>query len=111
MSHADLTQQKEGEDLQTYKARIERELRLSKQIIDERLRQNTIFLAFPYGRYDETVLRMCERFGYEMAVSVKRGSRLRETVLITVALKYNQPNCSVLADWGFLEVVLNTLWL
>ena len=74
MSHADLTQQKEGEDLQTHKARIERELRLSKQIIDGRLRQNTIFLAFPYGRYDETILRMCERFGYEMAVSVKRGS-------------------------------------
>jgi peptidoglycan/xylan/chitin deacetylase (PgdA/CDA1 family) len=74
VSHADLTQQRKGEDPQTYKARIERELRVSKQLIDKELRQNTIFLAFPYGRYDETILGMCERFGYKMAVSVERGS-------------------------------------
>ncbi len=74
MSHADLTQQRKGEDLQTYKARIERELRVSKQIIDKNVRQNTILLAFPYGRYDETILAMCKRLGYKMAVSVKRGS-------------------------------------
>jgi peptidoglycan/xylan/chitin deacetylase (PgdA/CDA1 family) len=74
MSHADLTKQRKGEGAQAYKARIERELRVSKQIIDRKLGQNTIFLAFPYGRYDETILSMCERFGYKMAVSVKRGS-------------------------------------
>ena len=74
VSHADLTQQRKGEGAQMYKARIEKELRVSKQIIDRKLGQNTIFLAFPYGRYDETILGMCERFGYKMAVSVKRGS-------------------------------------
>lgn len=74
MSHCDLTKQKEGEDLQAYMARIERELRVSKQIIDKKLGQDTISLAFPYGSYDQRVLSLCKRQGYKIAVSVKRGS-------------------------------------
>lgn len=74
VSHCDLTKQMGGEDAQAYIARIEKELRVSKQIIDKKLRQNTIFLAFPYGCYDPTVLGICERLGYKIGTSVKRGS-------------------------------------
>ncbi|MBW2249034.1 MAG: polysaccharide deacetylase family protein [Deltaproteobacteria bacterium] len=57
VSHSDLTRQKEGEDIQAFMTRIERELRVSRQIIDKKLKQNTTLLAF-----------------YRAAVSVKRGS-------------------------------------
>jgi len=74
MSHCDLTRQNKGEDTEAYMSRIEKELSMSKQIIDKKLNQNTVFLAFPYGRYDQSVLDMCKRLGYKIAVSVKRGS-------------------------------------
>jgi len=74
MSHCDLTRQNKGEDTQAYMSRIEKELGMSKQIIDKKLNQNTVFLAFPYGRYDQRVLDMSKSLGYKIAVSVKRGS-------------------------------------
>ncbi len=74
LSHSDLTRQKEGEDTRTYMSRIEKELRVSKQIIDKKLGQNTIFLAFPFGRYNPSVLEISKRLGYQVAVTVKRGS-------------------------------------
>ncbi len=74
VSHSDLTRQMEGEDTQAFLARIERELRVSKQIIDKKLKQNTMLLAFPFGRYNQTVLEMTTRSGYRAAVTVKRGS-------------------------------------
>jgi len=73
LSHSDLTTQKEGEDTQTYMARIEKELRVSKQIIDKKLGQNTILLAYPFGRYNQSVLKISKRLGYQVAVTVKRG--------------------------------------
>ncbi|MBN1930180.1 MAG: polysaccharide deacetylase family protein [Desulfobacterales bacterium] len=74
ISHSDLTRQMNGESTQAYISRIEMELGRSKQIIDKKLNQNTIFLAFPYGRYNEKVLKICERLGYKLATSVERGS-------------------------------------
>lgn len=74
VSHSDLTRQKEGEDTQAFMTRIERELRVSRQIIDKKLKQNTTLLAFPFGRYNQTVLEMTSRLGYRAAVTVKRGS-------------------------------------
>ena len=74
ISHCDLTKQNKGEDTQAYMFRIEKELGESKQIINKKLKQNTVFLAFPYGRYDQRILDMCKRLGYKIAVSVKRGS-------------------------------------
>jgi len=73
-SHDDLTKQRDGENRRSYLTRIEKGLGVSKSILDRKLGQNTILLAFPYGRYDSTVLRVAERTGYEMAVTVKRGS-------------------------------------
>lgn len=72
--HSDLTRLKEGENLKAYRNRIEKELRGSKLIIDKKLAQNTICIAFPYGRYNQNLLKACERFGYRIGVSVKRGS-------------------------------------
>jgi len=74
LSHCDLTKRKVGEDTRAYLARVENELRVSKEIIDKNIGQDTIFLAFPYGRFNKNVLEICERLGYRAAVTVKRGS-------------------------------------
>ncbi|MDL1967299.1 MAG: polysaccharide deacetylase family protein [Deltaproteobacteria bacterium] len=44
--HCDLTRQNKGEDTQAYLSRIEKELGMSKQIIDKKLNQHTVFLGF-----------------------------------------------------------------
>jgi len=74
ISHADLTQQRDGETFRVYQDRIEKEIGESKKIIDKRLNQNTTTFAFPFGRYNSTVLRICRQKGYITSVSVNRGS-------------------------------------
>jgi peptidoglycan/xylan/chitin deacetylase (PgdA/CDA1 family) len=73
VSHDDLTKKKKGENDKAYLARVKRELRLSKKIIDKRLRQNTIYLAFPFGNYNQRILYLSEQSGYKMGLSVKGG--------------------------------------
>ena len=73
ISHSDLTMNKEGESEKDYLARIEKELFDSKQIIDMRLAQDTIAIAFPFGRYDDSILSLAEEAGYELGFSVEGG--------------------------------------
>lgn len=74
VAHSDLSKPKPEEDAQMFMARINKELRLSKHIIDKKLGQDTTLLAYPYGRYNKIVLNICEQLGYRIAVTVKRGS-------------------------------------
>jgi len=71
--HSDLTQPKEGETEQQFIARVKEELHGSKKIIDRKLGQDTYFLAYPFGRYDQQSIQMAREAGYKMAMSVKRG--------------------------------------
>lgn len=95
LSHSDLTKRKVGEDTQAYLARVENELRVSKEIIDKKIGQETVFLAFPYGRFNKNVLEISERLGYRAAVTVKRGSNpffanpliLKRTQILTKNMK------------------------
>jgi peptidoglycan/xylan/chitin deacetylase (PgdA/CDA1 family) len=73
VSHCDLTKKEAGEDDKAYIERVKRELLVSKKIIDKELKQNTIYLAFPYGRYDQRIVNICDLVGYKMAFSLKRG--------------------------------------
>jgi peptidoglycan/xylan/chitin deacetylase (PgdA/CDA1 family) len=71
--HSDLTSPKEGESEQEHVARIKKELNGSKKIIDQKLSQNTSFLAYPFGYYDQRSIQMAKEAGYKLAMSVKRG--------------------------------------
>ena len=73
LSHCDLTRKKEGESDDAYLARVRRELLLSKKTLDEKLEQNTIYLAFPYGEHDEPTLALCAEAGYRLGFSVRKG--------------------------------------
>jgi len=74
VTHCDLTEKEPGEDDSVYLERIQGELLGSKRIIDRELDRETLYLAYPYGHYDQRILRLSEKSGYKMAFSVKRGS-------------------------------------
>ena len=71
--HSDLTNPKAGESEQEHIARLREELSGSKKIIDRKLGQDTYFLAYPFGYYDQRSIQMAKAAGYKLAMSVKRG--------------------------------------
>lgn len=72
-SKRDYEEKKEKEDDQAYTERINKELLLSKQIIDEKLSQDTQYLAFPSGEYNRNLLNLCDQIGYKMAFTMQPG--------------------------------------
>ena len=73
LSHSNLIKKRKDESEKGYIERVEKELVLSKQIIDKKLNQNTVAIAFPYGAYNRQILDLCEKAGYKLGLSVKRG--------------------------------------
>ena len=73
ITHADLTLKRKGETQTEYLQRIERELRVPRELIQERLGQIPVWLAYPYGRYNNVVVSMALQAGYKGGVTVTRG--------------------------------------
>ncbi len=73
-SHSDLSCKLEDETNDAYRERLYKEIVVSKQTLDRKLNQNTTIFSFPYGRFNKYVMALSRKAGYEMAVSVERGS-------------------------------------
>jgi peptidoglycan/xylan/chitin deacetylase (PgdA/CDA1 family) len=73
VNHSDLSNQKKDEDGKAYLARLKKEIFLSKQIIDEKLGQDTLIFSYPFGRRNQTVASLAQQAGYKIAVTVDRG--------------------------------------
>ncbi|RJR18563.1 MAG: polysaccharide deacetylase family protein [Desulfobacteraceae bacterium] len=73
ISHIDLTKKLNDETDTSFSARIMKELKGSKDLLDSRLEQDTALIAFPYGKFNQTVLDLTSKAGYRVALSVKRG--------------------------------------
>ncbi len=54
-------------------ATVERELRLSKQVLEEKLHRKARAFAYPNGEWDERVRRWVEQVGYECAFTTRPG--------------------------------------
>ena len=74
ITHADLTLKKEGETDQAFQARIRHEIVGSKKIIDQKLNQNTVFFAYPYGSYDQFTAQLSQQAGYKLGLGIQNGS-------------------------------------
>ncbi len=74
ISRTDLTKKKEKEKESEYLKRIKNEIVLSKKTIDKKLRQKTLYLAFPYGGYNQRILQLSEEAGYKVGLSTRKGS-------------------------------------
>ncbi len=51
----------------------EKELKMSKEIIEEKLKKRVRALSWPWGIYDETALEIAKRIGYEFCFTTERG--------------------------------------
>ncbi len=74
IAHSDLSKPEKDEDKKTYLGRLIREIFRSKQILDEKLDQDTQIFSYPFGRQNQTVVSLARQAGYTMAVTVDRGS-------------------------------------
>ncbi len=73
ITHADLTLKRKGESQAKYLQRIERELQVPRELIRKNLGQNPVWLAYPYGRWNNLVVSMALEAGYRGGVTVTRG--------------------------------------
>ncbi len=73
ITHSDLTKPLADESTDAFIARIRSELSESKKVIDKKLGQNTIVLAYPFGYYDRRAVNLAHEAGYQLAASVRRG--------------------------------------
>lgn len=74
ITHADLTLKRKGENQAEYLKRIRRELRLPRELIHKHLGQEAVWLAYPYGRWNQLVISMAIEEGYRGGVTVTRGA-------------------------------------
>ncbi|KQL51567.1 polysaccharide deacetylase [Heyndrickxia shackletonii] len=54
------------------------EMKRSKELLDKMLHQNTIFLCYPAGVYNEETLKLAQSAGYKMAVTTEPGDAFRD---------------------------------
>ncbi len=73
VTHSDLTKPRSYESTDAFIARVRQELGASKQVIDKKLGQRTIVLAYPFGYYDRRAVNLAHEAGYKLAASVRRG--------------------------------------
>ena len=73
VAHSDLSKQKSNEDGKAYLARLKKEIFRSKEIIDQKLGQDTLIFSYPFGRRNQTVVSLSREAGYKIAVTVDRG--------------------------------------
>ncbi|MFP3911315.1 MAG: polysaccharide deacetylase family protein [Desulfobacteraceae bacterium] len=108
LSHCALTQKKEGETDSDFLQRITGELRESKALIDKKLDQDTFSIAFPYGYYDANILDICHKTGYQLGLTVKRGSnpffsprlRLKRNQLLQGDIQYFKDNLEAFYEYS-----------
>ena len=74
ITHADLTRRGRGESETEYLKRVKRELRLPRELIRKHLGQEAVWLAYPYGRWNNLVISLAIEEGYRGGVTVTRGA-------------------------------------
>ncbi len=104
ISHPDLTLKKDGEDEQTFLARVTRELIHSKKILDGQLKQDTVFFAYPYGIYDQQVVQLTQRAGYGLGLGIQYGGN--PFFADPMTLKRNQ---ILSEDFNYFKKRINTI--
>lgn len=73
IAHSDLSKQDDGESDEAYVRRLRYEIFESKRIIDSKLKQDTFFFAYPFGRANQASALLAREAGYKLAVTVDRG--------------------------------------
>lgn len=70
----DLSQAQKGENEDVFRERILGEFKDAKSALDERLGQDTVSLAYPYGENSPAIMDVCRSAGYRLAVTIQPGA-------------------------------------
>lgn len=72
-SHANLTVQFNGEEEAAYKKRIEDEVRIPTEMLNNKIGKSVYGFSYPYGDADEHLFKLLKRYGYDIGVTVQPG--------------------------------------
>lgn len=72
---------KKDEDMDEYKSRIRKDLRVSRDILELQTDKNIIALAWPYGTTNETAKQIAGELGFKLLFSLKPGTVTPQTPL------------------------------
>jgi peptidoglycan/xylan/chitin deacetylase (PgdA/CDA1 family) len=72
-SHPDLIQHLAGESEDHYRERIETEIRIPREVIQQKLQKTTTVFAYPFGDANELALGALTHNGYQLAATVTPG--------------------------------------
>jgi len=75
VTHPDLTELTVNCSMEN-RAILYQEIYLSKRIIELYMEKDVEFFAFPYGRYNQTLLELCRLAGYKRVFSTDYGSNI-----------------------------------
>lgn len=71
-----------NEDEASYKKRILDDLKTSRELIRQHIGKESISLAYPFGAYDDTVIKLANEAGFKLHITIKEGKNLRNDKLL-----------------------------
>lgn len=74
VNHRDLSKLMPDEGFKAYVARIENEITLAREDIREKVASTPVYMAYPYGRWNDLVIAMLKKHGFRGALTVRRGA-------------------------------------
>jgi peptidoglycan/xylan/chitin deacetylase (PgdA/CDA1 family) len=73
-THRNVARLEKDESFRAYFQALEREISRSKKLIEQKLKKECKYLAYPYGETNNLVIELLKKHGYRAAFTVKRGS-------------------------------------
>jgi peptidoglycan/xylan/chitin deacetylase (PgdA/CDA1 family) len=73
-THRNVARLEKEESFRAYFQSLESEISRSKKIIEQKLKKQCKYLAYPYGETNTLVVELLKKYGYRAAFTVKRGS-------------------------------------
>jgi len=73
-TNRDLTKPDKEDTFRTYYKTLEKELSYSKQVLQEKLKKECAYLAYPYGAGNNLTIALAQKYGYRAAFTTQRGS-------------------------------------
>jgi peptidoglycan/xylan/chitin deacetylase (PgdA/CDA1 family) len=71
--------QRKNETHAQYLSRITNDLQETRQIIKEKLNTDSIAIGYPYGKFNDEVVKVAEKVGFQLGYSIKEGVNTKDT--------------------------------
>jgi peptidoglycan/xylan/chitin deacetylase (PgdA/CDA1 family) len=73
-TNRDLTKPDKEDSFKTYYRTLEKELSYPKQLLQEKIKKECNYLAYPYGSNNSFIMALAQKYGYRGAFTVQRNS-------------------------------------